>query len=450
MSIEGQRHAVELAKLEQRRKKLEDALTRLARDEAEAANEAKTLFLAAMSHELRTPLNAVIGLSDVIAMQCNGKPDQSKTSEMAQLISKNGSHLLHIVTDVLSIAEGEDSKSLSADMDNIDLIEALEFGIDTIKNDAKQNNIRIIWNGHKTPVNMRGDQPRLQQLFLNLLSNAVTFNNENGIIKVMVQVVKDKAVIIDIIDTGIGIPKDAMESIFEPFVQVDKGYSRNYDGVGLGLSVAKQMLDLHKGRMNIKSELGKGTIFALSLPVSLETQQTTTPQSAAAPKAVAPAMITPPAPAQPTAAAVKPSVPAPVSAPAPAPVPKIVQEDPAEQETQISTVDHLFEEEEKEEPPYSNLKVIVADDNPTNHLVVESLLQTVVGTIYRANNGQEVLELLELRHHGCHELHNDRCADIGHDPQSKNTHPAKRTTGEHRHHAANALPCRFHKVAKGA
>lgn len=245
---------------------------RIARDQAEAANEAKTLFLAAMSHELRTPLNAVIGLSDVIAMQSSGKPDQTKTSEMAQLISKNGSHLLHIVTDVLSIAEGEDSKTISADMEDIDLIEALKFGIDTVKNDAEKNGVRIIWGGQKTPINMHGDQSRLQQLFLNLLSNAVTFNNENGTVKVMAQVVKNKAVIIDIIDTGIGIPEDAMEAIFEPFVQVDKGYSRNYDGVGLGLSVAKQMLDLHKGRINIKSEFGKGTHVRVALPIFTKTK----------------------------------------------------------------------------------------------------------------------------------------------------------------------------------
>lgn len=246
---------------------------RIARDEAEAASKAKTLFLAAMSHELRTPLNAVIGLSDVVAMQTGRDPGQAKIAEMAQLISKNGAHLLHIVTDVLSIADGEDAQNITADMTSLNLVDVLEFSLDTIRGNASGKSLRLLWDAPPSPINMRGDKARLQQLFLNLLSNAVTFNKENGAIKLAVKIVQNKAVIVDIIDTGIGIPKDAMETIFEPFVQVDKGYSRQYDGVGLGLSVAKQMLDLHQGRMTINSEVGKGTHIRVALPIFTEPQQ---------------------------------------------------------------------------------------------------------------------------------------------------------------------------------
>ena len=245
----------------------------IAKEQAEAANRAKTLFLAAMSHELRTPLNAVIGFADVMTMQHQQSGGDPKQLEMCQIISKNGDQLLKIVQDVLNIADTENPEILSANLETVDLKEVVVFCLKTIASEMQPKRLRVIWDAQMDPVKVRGDRVRLQQAVLNLLSNAVKFNNEGGRIKVDIRLQLDNSVAIDVIDDGIGIKSENLTRMIEPFEQADNSYSRRYEGAGLGLSVVQKIMKLHKGQLRLRSSFGKGTCATLILPEALPDNQ---------------------------------------------------------------------------------------------------------------------------------------------------------------------------------
>jgi signal transduction histidine kinase/HAMP domain-containing protein len=240
----------------------------IAKEQAEAANRAKTLFLAAMSHELRTPLNAVIGFADVMSMQHQQGGDP-KQLEMCQLISRNGAQLLKIVQDVLNIADTEDTEILSTSEEIVDLKEVVTFCLKTIAGEMQPKRLRLIWDSQMSPVRVRGDRVRLQQAVLNLLSNAIKFNQEDGRIKVDIRLQSDGSAAIDVIDDGIGIKSENLARMVEPFEQADNSYSRRYEGAGLGLSVVQKIMKLHKGELRLRSAYGKGTCATLILPEAL-------------------------------------------------------------------------------------------------------------------------------------------------------------------------------------
>lgn len=238
----------------------------IAKEQAEAANRAKTLFLAAMSHELRTPLNAVIGFADVMTMQHQQSGGDPKQLEMCQIISRNGDQLLKIVQDVLNIADTENTEILSAHQETVDLKEVVTFCLKTIAQEMQPKRLRLIWDARMPPVKVRGDRVRLQQAVLNLLSNAIKFNQEDGRIKVDIRQRSDGAVAIDVIDDGIGIKSENLKRMVEPFEQADNSYSRRYEGAGLGLSVVQKIMKLHGGELRLRSAYGKGTCATLILP----------------------------------------------------------------------------------------------------------------------------------------------------------------------------------------
>lgn len=240
----------------------------ITKEQAEAANRAKTLFLAAMSHELRTPLNAVIGFADVMSMQHQQGGDP-KQLEMCQLISRNGAQLLKIVQDVLNIADTEDTEILSTSEEIVDLKEVVTFCLKTIAGEMQPKRLRLIWDSQMSPVRVRGDRVRLQQAVLNLLSNAIKFNREDGRIKVDIRLQSDGSAAIDVIDDGIGIKSENLARMVEPFEQADNSYSRRYEGAGLGLSVVQKIMKLHKGELRLRSAYGKGTCATLILPEAL-------------------------------------------------------------------------------------------------------------------------------------------------------------------------------------
>ncbi len=241
----------------------------IAKEQAEAANRAKTLFLAAMSHELRTPLNAVIGFADVMTLQHQQSGGDPKQLEMCQIISKNGDQLLKIVQDVLNIADTENPEILSANLETVDLQEVVTFCLKTIASEMRPKKLRVIWDSKMPPINIRGDRVRLQQAVLNLLSNAVKFNKEGGRIKVDIRHLSANSVAIDVIDEGIGIKSENLARMIEPFEQADNSYSRRYEGAGLGLSVVQKIMTLHKGELRLRSTFGKGTCATLLLPKAL-------------------------------------------------------------------------------------------------------------------------------------------------------------------------------------
>lgn len=237
-----------------------------AKEQAEAADKAKTLFLAAMSHELRTPLNAVIGFSDVIKMHLETQNGAEKHVELAELISQNGSQLLNIVKDVLDVASTNDMDNMNVQRERINVIDVIDYSVATMREEISEKKLQLIWQGFDD-VFVSGDNLRLGQALLNLIGNAVKFNRPGGAVKIDVALSNDNQVHIHVIDNGIGISSEHIDQVTKPFVQADDSYTRQHGGTGLGLAVVKKIMSRHHGELTLRSQAGRGTCATLTLPL---------------------------------------------------------------------------------------------------------------------------------------------------------------------------------------
>lgn len=254
------------------RKKLENDLIE-AKDRAEAANKAKSEFLAMISHELRIPLTGMLGMAQLMQSD-DGLLEIHR--EAAYDIIKSGDHLLALVDDLLDISKLEANK-MQLNLAAMDLKNLIEKVVSMLLSKAKQKNLELqIHYEENTPHLIYSDSRALQQILLNLIGNAIKFTKAGHIfIKVtyVSQLPYNAKLMLTIEDTGIGIPADKLESIFEPFNQADTSITRQYGGTGLGLSICKSYVELMGGNIEVESEIGKGSIFTLTIPFSL--QQTT-------------------------------------------------------------------------------------------------------------------------------------------------------------------------------
>ena len=228
----------------------------------------KSSFLANMSHELRTPLNSISGFTQVIMEGLDG-PLTPEMEEDLGLIEKNANNLLTLINEVLDMAKIE-AGSLSVTMAVANLHNVLEEVIKITKPLARENNLTItLENNIPEDLIIMADDMRIQQVMINLIGNSMKFTHEGG---VFIYSEKDKDIIrIKVVDTGIGIPSDLLETIFEAFSQVDTSTTRKTGGTGLGLPISKQFIEMHNGRLWAESTgiEGEGSIFTLEIPIVL-------------------------------------------------------------------------------------------------------------------------------------------------------------------------------------
>jgi signal transduction histidine kinase len=230
----------------------------------EAASRHKSEFLANMSHELRTPLNAVIGFSEVLQEEMFGELNP-KQSEYVQDIHGSGKHLLSLINDILDLSKVEAGR-MELDLAPFNLPAALENALTLIRERAARHDLGLDLELDSRVGDLVGDERKVRQVLLNLLSNAVKFTPPGG--RVVVAAAPANGMVeISVRDTGIGIAPEDHEAIFEEFRQVGTDYARKREGTGLGLSLAKRFVELHGGRIWVKSEVGKGSTFTFTLPV---------------------------------------------------------------------------------------------------------------------------------------------------------------------------------------
>jgi signal transduction histidine kinase len=239
---------------------------RTAKETAEAADRAKSAFLATMSHELRTPLNAVLGFSELMLKEVFGPLGNDRYRIYAHDIHSSGSHLLSIINDVLDLSKAASGK-LELIEDWIDAREIVDSVCRLIQPRIDQAKLSLTVKMPPSGLITHADERLLKQMLLNLLSNACKFTPPNGRIECSVSV-DATGITFAVTDTGIGISAEHLDLVLQPFVQVDGSLSRRHEGTGLGLALVKAMAELHGGTLRLASEVGSGTTAAVILPFS--------------------------------------------------------------------------------------------------------------------------------------------------------------------------------------
>jgi two-component system, NtrC family, sensor kinase len=229
----------------------------------EAASQHKSEFLANMSHELRTPLNAIIGFSEVLADAMFGEVNE-KQAEYLGDIQESGRHLLSLINDILDLSKIEAGR-MELEPTDFDLPGAIDNALTLVRERASRRGITLGRAIDERVGTIRADERKVKQVLLNLLSNALKFTPEGGRIDVSANV-NDNLVEVAVADTGVGIAPEDQEAVFEEFRQVGTA-DKKVEGTGLGLALSRKFIELHGGRIGVKSEVGQGSTFTFTLPV---------------------------------------------------------------------------------------------------------------------------------------------------------------------------------------
>jgi signal transduction histidine kinase len=244
--------------LRQTNKRLQEETIR-----AQESTRLKSEFLANMSHELRTPLTGIIGFAELLYEEADGMLSPSQRN-FTQNIIKSGEHLLSMINDILDLTKIEAGK-YELELAPFDMVELVRTTLTMLEAKAKQNDIELVMNTSCDMCEMIADETRIRQVLLNLLGNAIKFSHPHSTVQVKVKRRKEW-VTVQVIDQGIGIEESKLDKIFDQFYQNDGRLERKYEGTGLGLSLSRQLVELHGGKIEVESRIHEGSIFSFYLP----------------------------------------------------------------------------------------------------------------------------------------------------------------------------------------
>jgi len=237
----------------------------IARDHAEDANRAKSEFLATMSHELRTPLNAIIGFSEIIETEALGPTGNDKYRDYAGDIHASGQHLLELINDILDLSKVESGMD-ELHEEVIDIADNVRSVVTLVRQRAERQGVEVVLELDGRFAHLRADRRKVTQILVNLLANAIKFTERGGRVTIRGWSQSDSGCVFQVIDTGIGIALEDIPKALSQFGQIDGGHARQHEGTGLGLPLAKALVELHGGSLDLQSKVGAGTTVTVRFP----------------------------------------------------------------------------------------------------------------------------------------------------------------------------------------
>jgi signal transduction histidine kinase len=236
-----------------------------ARIQAELANSAKSDFLANMSHELRTPLNAIIGFSEAISHELLGPVADKRQLEYIRDIHSSGLLLLSIINDVLDMSKIEAGK-LELSQGRVGVQRLVAEAIRIVSEQARARNLNLVTKLPEEELEVWGDERAIKQVLLNLLSNAIKFSHDRQSVRIRVSLTRDRDLMLEVEDHGIGMTEHETTRALQPFGQATSATTRTHGGTGLGLPIAKGLVEAHGGTLAIESTPGRGTTVRVTVP----------------------------------------------------------------------------------------------------------------------------------------------------------------------------------------